>query len=104
MPSMIKAYQAVQKASDTIQLKTLNAGPQQKPGKGSFADEIKQQMNKATAELKQTDSNIKAFTMGDIGSEEMMLHTARTSVEAKGKIEVIRSLVDTINKIVNINM
>ena len=104
MPSMIKAYQAVQKASDTIQLKTLNAHTPQKSGKGSFVSEVKEQMSKAASELKQTDSAIKSFTMGDIGSEEMMLHTARTSVEAKGKIEVIRSLVDTINKIVNINM
>lgn len=104
MPSMIKAYQAVQKASDTIQLKTLNAPTPQKSGKGSFASEVKEQMSKAASELKQTDSAIKSFTMGDIGSEEMMLHTARTSVETKGKIEVIRSLVDTINKIVNINM
>ncbi|HCU07102.1 MAG TPA: hypothetical protein DIC42_05965 [Holosporales bacterium] len=101
---MIKAYQAVQNASNTIQLKALNSMPQAKSGGASFASEIKEQMRKATDELKETDHAIKSFTLGDIGSEEIMLHTARHSVEAKGKIEVIRSIVDSINKIVNINM
>lgn len=104
MPSIIKAYQAIQKAANAIQSKTFNAMPTQKSGAKSFASELKAQMDKATAELKETDNAIKSFTMGDIGSEEIMLHTARHTVETKGKIEVIRSLIDSINKIVNINL
>ena len=104
MPNMVKAYQAVQKAAETIQAKALNSAPQQQSGKGSFLNEIKDQMHKASTDLRQTDSTIKSFTMGEIGPEEMMLHTARTSVETKGKIEIIRSMVETLNKIVNINM
>lgn len=105
MHSIVKAYQAVKNAADVIQYKSISsASPSIHLGSGGFMNVMKGQFEQVSQSLRIADESIKSYTMGQIAPEEMMLQTARITVDTKAKIEVARSLVDTFNKIVNMNI
>ncbi|MDP2194027.1 MAG: flagellar hook-basal body complex protein FliE [Alphaproteobacteria bacterium] len=105
MPSIVKAYQAVKNAADIIQYKAIpTASPTIHTGNGGFMNIMKGQLEQVSHSLRTADESIKSYTMGQIAPEEMMLQTARITVETRGNIEIARSLVDTFNKIINMNI
>ncbi len=100
---MIKAYQAVQNAAKTIQTKASSTNALHGGGKNNtFSSMIKDQMTQATNDLQAVDKAVKSF-MTRSGSENIFAYSTRNR-KNKGQIEVIRSIIDTINKVVNINI